>query len=494
MTSLTETDFEIVEPDPGSLIESLRSFGYSLETAVADLVDNSITAGARTVDIDFHWAGKDSWISILDDGSGIAPELLSDVMRPGSSNPLDDRDTNDLGRFGLGLKTASFSQGRSLTVATQTSAAGLACRRWDLDHVQETRQWQLLKAPRPDSAERLAAVEKLEHGTLVLWENLDRVVGSDTSDADSRHFYAAAERVERHLAAVFHRFLTKNGLKVTLNGNRVEPWDPFCSTHEATQLLPGEALRCGGGLVRVQPYVLPHHSRFKDTRDHTDAGGIKGWNAQQGFYLYRANRLILSGGWMVGGLKPEEHHKLGRVSIEIDQTMDGDWDIDVRKSRARPPAGLTDDLVRIARATRAAASNVYRHRGSRLAKLVGERPTTPTWQARKQDGEFRYTINRKHPLVKQAEDDAVDRVTSVRALIDLVERTLPVQQIAFDAFRDGESQVDPGASDMSPDLVEAAREFVNKLRSGGVSEDDAKAALLAIEPFSHYPGIVQALS
>jgi hypothetical protein len=491
VTSLDEGDFEVVEPDPGSLIESLRSFGYSLETAVADLVDNSITAGAGKVEVDFHWAGDDSWISILDNGSGIAPEMLSDVMRPGSSNPLDDRDENDLGRFGLGLKTASFSQGRSLTVATRTSDAALACRRWDLDHVQRTRQWQLLKAPRSESMERIAAIEKADHGTLVLWEHLDRVVGSDTADADSRHFFEAAERVERHLAAVFHRFLTKTGLKIRLNGNLINPWDPFCAAHEATQQLPGEDLRCGGGLVHVQPYVLPHHSKFKDTRDHVAAGGIKGWNAQQGFYLYRANRLILSGGWMVGGLKPEEHHKLGRVSIEIDQTMDGDWDIDVRKSRARPPAGLTDDLVRIARTTRKSASNVYRHRGSNLAKLVGERPITPTWKARKQGGEFRYTVNRKHPLVKQAEDNAVDRVTSVRALIDLVERTLPVQQIAYDAFRDGASQVDPGASSMSSELIEAAREFVAKLVAGGVGKDEAKASLLAIEPFSHHPGVVE---
>ena len=491
---MSPIDFEIVEPDPAALIESLRSFGYSLEASIADLVDNSITAGAKLVKIEFVWAEADSYISITDDGCGIPSEDLSDVMRPGSSNPLDDRDPTDLGRFGLGLKTASFSQSRSLTVASRVASAGPSCRRWDLDHVGRTRQWQLLMEPRDGSADRLHSLDDLETGTLVLWENLDRVVDADATESDSRYFYAAAGRVERHLAAVFHRFLTgERGLELRLNGNPVTAWDPFCVTHEATQLLPPDELKSAGRLILVQPYVLPHHSRFEDKQAHSNAGGIKGWNAQQGFYIYRANRMILSGGWLVGGFKPEEHYKLARISLEIDQTMDADWDIDVRKSRARPPSGLTEDLLRIARATRARASDVYRFRGARLAKLPEAKEMTPAWQSRKQNDEFKYTINRRHPLVVQAVDGAVDRKTAVRALIELVERTVPVQQIAFDAYRSAESQVDPDSGDLPESLIEGARELLKQLVDSGESLEKAKAAILAIEPFSNHSDAIEAL-
>ncbi|MEQ8842271.1 MAG: ATP-binding protein [Acidimicrobiales bacterium] len=484
--------FEIVEPDPAALIESLRSFGYSLETAIADLVDNSVTAGASNIEIAFNWTGPDSWITVLDDGSGIEPERLNDVMRPGSTNPLDDRDPGDLGRFGLGLKTASFSQARSLTVLTRKDPGPPACRRWDLDHVGRTRQWQLLMEPRPESEDRLGALDDMPTGTLVLWENLDRVVDGDATDSDARHFYESAAKVEQHLAAVFQRFLGKK-LQIRLNGNSIQPWDPFCTTHDATQPLPEERLPFRSGSVLVRPFVLPHHSLFEDKRAHQDAGGIKGWNAQQGFYLYRGDRLILSGGWIIGGFKPEEHHKLARISIDIDQTMDADWALDVRKSRARPPAGLIDDLIRIARTTRSRASEVYRHRGTKLTRLGGPKVIEPTWKARKQGGAYHYTINRKHPLVVQAESDDVDRRTSVRALIDLLEGTLPVERIAFDAYRDGESIGNPESATPSGDLLDAARAFIDKLVSAGTSLADAKAALLAVEPFSSYPDVVEAM-
>src|SRR5262245_44102648 len=126
------TEYEISAPKPCSLVESLRSVGYAVPTAIADILDNSIAAHAKNVWIDFHWAGPDSRISILDDGHGMSEAVLADSMRPGSANPLDSRRPDDLGRFGLGLKTASFSQCRRLSVWSKSAASGLAGRCWDL--------------------------------------------------------------------------------------------------------------------------------------------------------------------------------------------------------------------------------------------------------------------------------------------------------------------------------------------------------------------------
>src|SRR4051812_12743919 len=132
---------EEVPPDPAALIESMRAFGYSLPAAIADLIDNSITAGARHVDVRLHWAGDDSWIAVSDDGGGMRDAELTKAMQLATRNPNDPRNPADLGRFGLGLKTAAFSQARSLTVASRPPGSAVAVRRWDLDHVAERQSW-----------------------------------------------------------------------------------------------------------------------------------------------------------------------------------------------------------------------------------------------------------------------------------------------------------------------------------------------------------------
>jgi len=172
-----DKDYEIAEPHAGAMIESLRAFGYDLRTAIADLIDNSIFAGAKNVWIYFHWNGADSYISITDDGYGMSETELYEAMRPGSKSPLEDREPSDLGRFGLGMKTASFSQCRRLTVASRKNKQNPAIRRWDLDHVTKVDRWELLKYAAPGSEQRIEYPDGLKNGTIVLWENLDRVVG-----------------------------------------------------------------------------------------------------------------------------------------------------------------------------------------------------------------------------------------------------------------------------------------------------------------------------
>ena len=492
---MTELEFDIVDPDPSALIESLRSFGYSVETSVADLIDNSITAGATTIYVRFEWGADDSWIAISDDGAGIEPDQLSNVMRPGSRNPLADRGSDDLGRFGLGLKTASFSQARSLTVASRTVACKQpTCRRWDLDHVGKTGQWQLLKAARAGSGDRLDFIGD-GPGTVVLWEHIDRIVPPGSIDTDRRHFFETATRVERHLAAVFHRFIERkqDRIQIFVNGNGVEPWNPFLP--DQSSWLPLETLPAPDRrTVKVQPYILPHHSRFASKSAHELAGGIKGWNAQQGFYVYRADRLILSGGWLSTGFKPEEHFKLARIAVDIDQSMDAAWDIDVRKSRTRPPSGLKDDLVRIARRTRKSASEVYRHRGQRISKLAGTDKQIPVWRARRQNDEFVYSINRTHALVLNAIDESQDRAIAVRALIELVERTLPVAQVVFDHSVDPDAQVSPDSRAVGSELIASARATYLTLVAGGTDPQLAKRLILELEPFYNHPDIVETLS
>ena len=364
-------DFDLVAPRADALMESLRATGYSLPDAVSDLIDNSITAGARDIRLHFQWAGADSWVSILDDGCGMSEPALIDAMRIGSRSPREVREPSDLGRYGLGLKTASISQARSLTVATRIAGrTGTSVKRWDLDHLASAGDWQLLNVPIEAVLHGVDPLSQSGHGTLVVWENLDRLVGDAGSDdaRAQRQFLESLRAVEEHIAMVFHRFMVRpRPISIRLNGQAIKPWDPFLADDVATQRLPTESLGEPGDGVTVTPFVLPHHTRLS-VEKHRAAAGPAGWNAQQGFYVYRNRRLLLAGDWLDLGFQKKEHYKLARLQIDLPNSHDHEWDIDVRKSRARPPLRYKDDLRWIAQAARRRAVSVYRHRGKTIAR------------------------------------------------------------------------------------------------------------------------------
>ena len=160
-----------VPPNPAALIASMRAFGYSLPGALADLIDNSITAGASTIHVRTEWAGGRPWISIEDDGRGMSEDTLVEAMRLGSRSPREERSPTDLGRFGLGLKTAAFSQALSLTVATHTEGGALAVRRWDLEHVTAQNRWSLLMDGDAIAQPVIDAFAATAKGTLVLLQD-----------------------------------------------------------------------------------------------------------------------------------------------------------------------------------------------------------------------------------------------------------------------------------------------------------------------------------
>jgi len=174
--------YEDLPPRAHAMVASMRAIGYDLATAIADLIDNSIFAGANNIWIKYHWEGSGSWIYILDDGHGMSEEKLKEAMRLGSQSPLDERDPKDLGRFGLGLKTASFSQCRVTTVYTKTPEGVTSIRCWDLDHIEETQRWELDTIPPENTESILSNLDRLSHGTMVLWQKVDRVVEMDDLD------------------------------------------------------------------------------------------------------------------------------------------------------------------------------------------------------------------------------------------------------------------------------------------------------------------------
>ena len=503
MSKVSGSNFEIAAPPATSLIESLRGVGYSPETAISDLIDNSISANARNVWITFWWEGRRSHVAILDDGDSMTEGELSEAMRLGSRSPLETRSADDLGRFGLGLKTASFSQCRQLTVASLRDGR-FATRRWDLDHVVRVEEWQLLKEPVDGSAALLKPLLGLDQGTMVLWEDLDRIVGNVATSDKRAHdaFLGLIDRVEAHLAMVFHRFLEggPGGLSIFINGgdedHRVGAWDPFMRNHSATIPTPAERITTPRGDVEVQGFVLPHKDHLNRNQFEVGAGP-DGWTAQQGFYVYRNRRMLVAGGWLGLGhgraWTREEPYKLARIRLDIPNTADADWDIDIKKSVARPPNYIEFRLRDLAELVRKRARQVFAHRG-----IYGQREPIPdlqrAWRVVPRKDSTAYHVDRNHPLVKQVLDQAGPLQEEVNAMLRLLEETMPVQRIWIDTVEKGE--VHKGGFSNAPSAdVQAVLEVLYRylVETVGLDRRAARSQLLKTEPFHNHPNLVEAL-
>ncbi|EGC7708491.1 ATP-binding protein, partial [Listeria monocytogenes] len=218
----------VLTPYAPNLVESTRSIGYSFETALADIIDNSISNNAKKIDIQFKSHGS-PYIAIMDNGNGMNKSSLEQAMRYGSSNSLEDREEQDLGRFGLGLKMASLSQCRRLTVISKHSGCTNAVS-WDLDYIYKTKNWSLISYSEEETKTILFYdyLEKNESGTVIIWENLDRI--SESNKDFEKEFNSRLSFADRHIALVFHRFLearlNKNYIEIFFNKRKIEPIDP----------------------------------------------------------------------------------------------------------------------------------------------------------------------------------------------------------------------------------------------------------------------------
>lgn len=487
-----EAVYEIAEPCPSAMIESLRAVGYSLSTAIADLVDNSISALAKNVWINFNWNGGDSCVTIADDGHGMTEQELVTAMTLGSKSPVESRSAHDLGRFGLGLKTASFSQCRRLVVSSKRCGEATALRCWDLDYVSQQGEWRLLKEMNLKNQKSLTSIDHVAAGTVVVWEKVDRIVSAGVRADDRRaqkRFLEAIGEVEKHLSMVFHRFLAgRDRLEIWINGRLIEAWDPFLKGEIATQSLPEETLQLGSGAVKVSAFVLPHHSKIDDNT-YRLAGGPAGWNAQQGFYVYRNERLLVAGHWLGFGFQKEEHYKLARIQVDISTTMDLEWEIDVKKSRARPPAEARESLRKIARLTRDIACGIYRSRGKVIARAISA-DFVFTWLRTVTHGKISYRINREHPLVKASLSGSAAEKAAVNAMLQLIEETVPKEQIWLDNQESVESRSDPFEDVDRKELLSVLAELFSFFSSSGMSAAEIRERLGSMEPFNHFPEAV----
>lgn len=492
-TPRTETladNFEECPPRADAMIHSLRAFGYDLGMAIADLIDNSIFAGANNIWIEYAWNEGKPWIRIMDDGTGMTEELLVEAMRLGTKSPLEERDSKDLGRFGLGLKTASFSQCKLLTVITKTSDGKTSTRFWDIDHVRTSCNWLLGIVPSSDAMEHLSGIEELKSGTIVLWQNLDRIdetFGTTTYNAEEA-FLDKFISVQKYLEMVFHQYLEHHPKKINifLGEAKCEPWDPYLRKNDFTQELSSEKYE--DSKVSVIPYVLPHVSKRSES-ESTYGSGPKGWNAQQGFYVYRNRRMIISGGYLNFDLKAEEHYKLARIKVNITNDMDHEWAVDVRKAVAIPPDRLMAELLRIAKAARQKAAEVYRARTGAVRKSGILRQTDDVWVKKKTGENITYKINQESSVLNMILSEIKPEKSWIKKLFHVIESTVPHRLIIMDGLEHEDCHADL-KTDLNPppkELLDICFELYMKYRSEGKTHVQAVDILCSMDVFSTHP-------
>jgi hypothetical protein len=462
-----------------------RSFGnYDLPNALADLIDNSITAKAKKVLLTCLYNSGDPLVSILDDGQGMTEEKLHAAMRPASTNPAEERSIDDLGRFGWGLKSASFSQCKKLTVISKTEG-NISGALWDLDDIA---LWKMGVLSKEEIEKLTSQIPLKESGTAIFWNSCDRL--SEGGHLKEQEFNELISHTRIKLALIFHKFLAGEvrgkKLVIELNGQSIQPFDPFHKENNATW--PGEVEEInisGRGKIRIEPFILPHFSKLA-LADYDRLGGEEGFVRNQGFYVYRNHRLIINGTWF-RLVKHGELSQLVRISVDIPNTLDDLWKITLDKSDAQLPTALRVRLKDIVEGLKNNSSRVFKSKGGRI-NTPGH---IPVWSKYARGGEIRYYINREHPvigaLISTGEAGRSDAYTTA---LGLIEQAFPVTTFGEDAIKTPnafhQTESDPRRFIAS---LEAALPMLLVNENGNINALVQK--LRITEPYNHNWNIVE---
>jgi hypothetical protein len=481
---MTSSDGIELPPMAPMLMQSLRAVGYTTSAALADLVDNSIAASASIVRISFS-PTPEPMVAVVDNGSGMNRETLIAAMRFGSRDPREERLGMDLGRFGLGLKTASLSQCRRVTVASLQEGT-VSTAEWDLDECESRGTWWL-GIPEKTSIppELLQQLKEQGKGTAVILRKLDRLIGP----RELRPLEVALNDAADHLAMVFHRFLAGDFIEafdIRINERPLPRLDPFLEGHARGQSLHSESFSIEGHAVTVSPFVLPFPSRLQPS-ELDQAGGRESLKTSHGFYVYRGGRLVVPGGWF-RIVPSDELIRLARVRVDVPVELDHLWKVDIRKTMAEPPAALRPELRRIVGAVTLRSRKVYTFRGTSQQSV--ER--IHLWVRHDlRDGSASWRVNREHPLVSALLATSTSTV-EVERMLKVLEDSLPLHDIHLHISNDLPVMEGSGITD--DDLEILALRLIDALQGKPEVIEQFLERLPLTDPFSRDPTRARAIA
>lgn len=482
-------------PKASTLMGSLRSMGYSFESAVADVIDNSISAHAQNIRILFPSTPLDELaIGILDDGDGMKGDVLFEAMRYGSLSAEEERSEDDLGRFGMGMKSASLSQCRCLTVISFDGET-LNGFKWDYNHILMTQDWMIqeLEKNEIDELPYIERLKKQDKGTLVLWQDFDVISNSSGGQVYST-LVELRSTLENTLALIYHRYLTGLGMQhlhIYINELGIKPQDPFLEQHPKTTVKKEIELdiKDSNGIeriIKIRPFILPFATELRE-KDKQLIGGIENLRAKQGFYVYRNKRLIIWGTWF-GMKQRSELTKNTRIRVDIPNTLDDIWSIDIKKQQASIPKQI---LQRLKKAVDEALDFSVRQQTYRgRTEKVNDKIDYIWDRKRGRNNTFFYLINRESNLFKFIREKMTEEdYNYLEILLTEIEKNLPIQQLYID--KSNESIATPEETDERlDDLYQMAITLASTMMN--IRSDGWEAIindLMNSEPWCKYPSI-----
>lgn len=472
-------------PFAPNLIESMRSLGYSFETAIADLIDNSISAKATKIDILLSPLDN-PYLIILDNGHGMNTNELEEALRYGAKNPLDKRESSDLGRFGLGMKSASLSQCRKLVVASKKNGV-ISCYSWDLDYIIQKKEWMLLEygAEEITLLPKINLLEDLPNGTYLLLENFDRI-SSSTYDLNKTLNSYMNSTIE-HLSLVFHRFLN-NGVDIYVNNNKIIPRDPFLSTNRGTQPLQEQFITINNSKIRVKPYILPYINKLSND-DLQKVGGKEDLRTNQGFYIYRNKRLIFWGSWFRLTRK-EELSKLARVMVDIPNDLDDVWGVDIKKSTVQLPDAIKKSLYSCIEESVFKSKAVHEYRGR---KENSNKDINYIWERIElRDNCYEYKINRDLPQIQLFEESLdSNQLKYFDKIITNLEKMFPTASLYLDASK-GKilDEIEKTTDDVIDEMYKEICDYLEYSEKMGLNRNSVLESLLKSEPYCNFADLI----
>ncbi|MBC1936080.1 ATP-binding protein [Listeria grandensis] len=462
-------DVEISIPAAKNMIQSLRAIGYDAATAITDLIDNSIDAKANKIEIFFLReviAGVQ--IIIKDNGVGMCEKELQKAMTIGSKDPSDNRGEGELGRFGMGLKTASFFLGRRLSIVSRSGGHD-SQRSWDLDHVYKNDVWELFTSI-PEELPSLSTNLNGSHGTIVTIDRVDKFFEeAKKEETNDNRFNLAIDKMRDKVSLVYHRVLEEDGVEIFINDQRLEAWDPFFVDSNSTKELESVEIDFEKSKITISPYIIPN-PEYSKAIEGKQAGRVSKMKPYdyQGIYLYRAKRLIRYGDWM-GILKKDMAYQLARVRIDIDNNLDDIFQLDIKKTKIKFPNELKK-MIRsvLKKATRESKASVYFKSIALEADQENRIFDTP-WDEKKINKEAYYGIRGLHPLRKEIETSMTEKAKNdLNLYLQLIAITSP-SNVIISEKKDEVTLMNYSKDDVRV-LCNIARAFMDSKRISSIDD------------------------
>lgn len=469
-------------PNSNILMNSMRSIGYSFKTALADIIDNSISAEAKNIYIYSPINDDLLYVSVLDDGFGMNKEELLNAMKYGSYR--EKYGANDLGRFGLGLKSASSSQCKEFTVASKKGNQ-INAYKWDLNSLTDSNEWYCLELDgnEIEGLPNIGLLKKQKSGTLVIWENFD--VAYKKNNGKVRDYIVdEMDEADKHIRLVFHRFLNRkvNQVKIFINNYQLEGYDPFLENHPKKDSKKPSPITIGDSTIYITQYILPHQTDLSDL-DIEKLGGIESLRNKQGFYIYRNDRLIIYGTWF--GLNTSsinsELYKYGRIKVDIPNTLDDMWEVDIKKQNATIPKQI---LVYLRKSVISVCENSKR-KSTKRVKLDYESNDNKIWNKElSRNNKDYYYINKNSTYVSSFinEFDDSDKQRIMR-FIDSLSASLPFDDI-YNSIANRKNEIELNDGTLDSIVVEGLVQIENVKRVLRCNNKTAYDKVVKYEPFN----------